>query len=72
MRINIDVKEICIVTGSGSDKILMETSMPEAAFPFEKSGQMITLEAAKGTGLSYVQTMWPNVPIRVVHMRDGE
>jgi hypothetical protein len=50
MKIEFDVQQIVVLTGSGTDKILITTALPEACWPYAPSGCNIEIHAAKGSG----------------------
>lgn len=54
MKIEFDVTEITVLTGSGTDKILLTTTLPEGHFPYTLAGATLTMDAARGKGKDYV------------------
>ena len=54
MKIELEVDSVTIVTGHGSDHIMINTTIPNAIWPFN-GGQMLKAEAAAGSGAQWVR-----------------
>jgi hypothetical protein len=53
MKIELEVSQIQVVTGNGTDKVLIHTSLPEGTYPYTGKAYMM-LEVEKGSGAAYV------------------
>jgi len=68
MKVKIEVTQIVILTGSGTDKILLHTTLPEGVYPYTGNGYM-TIDAARGTGYAYAKKHFPGIEPDVVNTK---
>mgnify|MGYP001764764915 CR=1 FL=1 len=61
----IEIKTIIVVTGSGADNVLLDTTLPNGVWPFTGNASM-TLRVARNYGEQYVKDNFPGVPYRVI------
>ena len=61
MKVEIEVIKVTIITGTGTDKIILHTTMPDGCFPYDPHESYIELQAARNQGHNYVSTHWPEL-----------
>ena len=55
--VKIDIEKVTILTGSGSDRVLIKTTLESTLWPFN-SNATLTVEAASGKGYDWVKTQF--------------
>lgn len=68
MKVTIEIAEIVILTGSGTDRVLLHTTdLPPAVYPYEGA---LTLEfsAAARTGRQYAEQNFKNIPVKEIQV----
>jgi hypothetical protein len=63
----IKITKITILTGSGTDQLILHTELPEGVWPFASTATL-TLHIARGKGEEYVKTNFPNVECEICHV----
>lgn len=69
MSTTINVLEITMILGRGTDKIFLHTDLPSATYPF-KGSESLRLDITQGDGEKYCAKNFPGVPVREI--RTGE
>lgn len=64
MKSCIDVGKITVLSGFGTDKIIIETDLPNGIYPYTGNAT-VTLEVARGTGIDYVRKQFECEPNEV-------
>lgn len=67
-KLTLDVLEIIVITGTGTDKIVINTALPEAVHPYGEVSSLV-MDAAKGTGYDYAVAHFPNIPLKLIKTR---
>lgn len=62
---NVKITKIVILTGPGTDHLILHTELPEGIWPFTATATL-TLYVARGKGEEYVKTHFPNVEYEVL------
>jgi hypothetical protein len=62
---NISVTDCVVVTGSGPDRILLHTTLPDGCWPYEGK-QTIKMEVAAGTAEEYLKKNLGFLPFKIV------
>lgn len=63
----MQIKSITIVKGSGSDKVMLYTDLPEACYPYH-GGLTLYFCAAQGSGQQYCVENFPGIQIEIVDL----
>lgn len=63
------ITRIIIITGEGSDRVSLETDLPEATYPYKES-LFLSFHAAADSGEKYCKKHFPNIPIVVRNIRN--
>ena len=61
----IGIKKIVLVKHGGPDRLMIETTMPPAVYPYDHNATLI-LEVAKGSGESYCRDNFSGVAVEVI------
>ena len=64
-EVSMKINRIVIIQGMGTDRVMLETDLPEACWPYDNK-LSITFNAAQDTGPEYIALHFPNIPIEVV------
>lgn len=49
--------------GDSDDTLYLHTTLPEAYYPWDDTGQCLTMKCIQGTATSYAARNFPNIPI---------
>jgi hypothetical protein len=65
---NIEIKSAKIVRlRHATDKIYLNTNLPEGTWPFEAEGTAdVVLAVARGDGEEYLERHFPGIPVEVI------
>lgn len=55
------VTGVTVLTGNGTDKIFFNTTLAEGVFPYAPNSGSFSIDAARGLGVAYVETNWPEL-----------
>jgi hypothetical protein len=61
MRISFEVTKVTIITGSGADKIILTTTLPDGCYPYDPHESTIEMRAACGQGAAYILDQFPKL-----------
>lgn len=61
----MNITKATILVGRGADKVMLDTDLPCATWPYEGK-QHLTFDVAAGNGAFYVSQHFPDVKVKVV------
>lgn len=59
------ITSITLISGQGSDKVSLETNLPNGIYPYDGK-QDVNMTLAKGTGEEYLAKHFPGVAVKVI------
>ncbi len=70
MKIELDIKSITIVSGSGPDTALFWLNLPDGCWPYEEDKAVFKMHIAAGKAQNYLKMHFPNIPIEFINEND--